>query len=621
MSGFTLLDDSEADASHPTSRLYTDLQQEIFCADAAQFSVAIAQLEEALRQGLYGVAVFSYELGVALQGLQGLAAVGEIAQSAHQLSRILIYKCCAQMSQEQVTGWLQQQSQPDQFAGVAALRASVDELEFDQAIERIQNYIQAGDTYQVNYTFRFHFESYGHICALFRRLRVRQSVPYGALILLPDGCAILSLSPELFIRHQQGKLCARPMKGTAAASDSADAALDERINLERGQQLSVDIKNRAENVMIVDLLRNDLSRVAKLGSVQVPQLFNVQRFNSVLQMTSSVSAELRPEVTLAQLIAAIYPCGSITGAPKYRTMQIIQQGETEPRGIYTGAIGWFDPVTSARPQGAIADFCLAVPIRTLHLQAEKNGLRSGVMGVGAGIVYDSVAADEYQECLLKARFLTGLPAQFSLFETMYATRENGCKLLDRHLQRLSRSTHYFGIALDLSEIRRRLSLICAELPAHAAHRLKLSVDGTGQISIQATPLLEIKGPVKAILSPLPQRSDDLWLRHKTTLRASYDQAWQEAERRGAFDMLFFNERSELTEGGRSNLLVKLAGRWYTPPLSAGVLPGVMRAALLDDPAWALTERSLKEEDLKHAEQIALCSSLRGVMLVQVVNSA
>ncbi|PRC94463.1 chorismate-binding protein [Solimicrobium silvestre] len=612
MSSFTLLDDSDASAAQPTSRLYTDLQQVLSCTDAAQFSFMLEQMQAALQQGLYAVAVFSYELGVELQGLDSGPA---------QPSSILLYRQCQHLSHEQVGSWLQQQSEcVAEVAGIAGLRSSVDEDEFTRAIERIQRYIASGDTYQVNYTFRLHFTTYGSICALYRRLRERQSVPYGALIAMPDGSAMLSLSPELFVRHSQGKLSARPMKGTAAASNTCDATLNQQLNTQRSEHLSLDVKNRAENLMIVDLLRNDLGRIAQLGSVQVPKLFEVQRFNSVLQMTSSVTAQLRADVNLTDLFLAIYPCGSITGAPKIRTMQIIQEVETETRGIYTGAIGWFDPTQhSSYGIQNIPDFCLSVPIRTLHLQApQANGNRRGVMGVGAGIVFDSVAADEYQECQLKARFLTDLPAQFALFETMYATKENGCRHVERHLQRLAKSTHYFGLPLHVSDIEQQLQTACAALPENIPHRLKLSVDGTGQIQIQSAVLAPLTMPVKVLFASAQQQTQNLWLQHKTTQRAEYDQAWQMAESQGAFDMLFCNERGELTEGGRTNLLVKIDGRWITPPLSAGVLPGVMRSVLMDDPAWALTERSISVELLMNAEEIAVCNALRGVLTAQLV---
>ena len=611
MPSFALLDDSHSTATQATSRLYTEFVREIVWASKQQFSNAINELEIALAEGYFALAAFSYELGAQLQEIN---AMSEKLQSTP--SRILLYRTCQKLSQEQVTEWLQAQianTETASVAGIANLRASVDEAEFTSAIERIQHYIAAGDTYQVNYTFRFHFETYGSIFALYIRLRERQAVPYGALIALPDGSAILSLSPELFVRHQKGTLYARPMKGTAAASATDSEEFDSQLNTERSQALSTDNKNRAENVMIVDLLRNDLSRIAQLGSVRVPQLFEVQRFNSVLQMTSTITAQCRAEVNLEQVLRALYPCGSITGAPKLRTMEIIDEVETEPRGLYTGALGWFDPHPPS-VEIALPDFCLSVPIRTLQLTPpDSSSMRQGVMGVGAGIVFDSVAADEYQESLLKARFLTTLPAQFALFETMYATREDGCRQLDRHLRRLQSSARYFGIAVNESTLQQQLETYCANLPVATAHRLKLSLNGVGEITIQSAVLAPMTEPVKVLLAAQRTQSNDLWLQHKTTLRADYDHAWQQAETQGAFDMLFCNELGEVTEGGRTNVFAKLDGKWYTPPLCSGVLPGVMRSVLLDDPTWLASERKLTIDDIERADELVLCNALRGVM--------
>lgn len=606
LTSFALLDDCNASAAQPTSRLYTELHQVLECTDSAQFDAMINQAEQALQQGFYAVAVFSYELGAELQGLSRTKT-----SRCTQPSQIFLYKQCRQLSSIQVGSWLEQQG--EQMAGIADLHSSVSRDEFTHAIDRIQRYIADGDSYEVNYTYRLHFRTYGTIFSLYQRLRQRQCVPFGSLISMPDSSAILSLSPELFIRHNQGKLFASPMKGTAAALITGNREADECVNNERAQALSLDEKNRAENVMIVDLLRNDLGRVARPGSVRVTKLFDVQRFNSVLQMTSNIEATCRDDVKLVDLLKAIYPCGSITGAPKIRTMQIIQELETDARGIYTGAIGWFDPTTNSIPE-----FCLSVPIRTMHLQEpDANEMRLGVMGVGAGIVYDSVADDEYQECELKARFLTKLAPQFSLFETMYATKEDGCRHWERHLHRLVNSAQYFNFPVDIVTLKNQLDQTCAALAANTPYRIKLSLDGLGEFQFQTAVLQPIKTPVKVILAPTPQQSNNPWLQHKTTRRAEYDQAWQTAEKQGAFDMLFCNEQGELTEGGRTNLLVKIDGSWYTPPLSAGVLPGVMRSVLMEDPQWKLTERTIHIDEFANVEQIAVCNALRGVLMVNV----
>ena len=366
--------------------------------------------------------------------------------------------------------------------------------------------------------------------------------------------------------------------------------------------------------MIVDLLRNDIARIATTGSVAVPALFEVQRYASVLQMTSTITAQLRDDATLHDIFDALYPCGSITGAPKRRTMEIIRELEPDTRGIYTGAIGWFDPRRDG-DSGQVGDFCMSVPIRTLTLQPPgEDGVRRGEMGVGAGIVFDSDAAGEYAECKLKARFLTGLQNDFELFETMRATPGGGVRHRARHLQRMAASARYFGFPWDVAAAQAYLDTACAMLePQHAAYRLRLALNPSGAFSVQHAPLMPLAEPVRVLLADDQTASNDLFLRHKTSIRQRYDAAWRDAEAQGAFDTLFFNERGELTEGGRSNVFVRVAGRWLTPPRDAGVLPGVMRGVLLDDPDWHASEAVITRAMLESADEIVLCNALRGVI--------
>jgi para-aminobenzoate synthetase / 4-amino-4-deoxychorismate lyase len=603
---FALLDDSSADDAQCRSRLYRGHVGTLRCDAVSGVPALLDGLQLALRQGQHAVALFSYELGADLQG------VAPHPNRQLPLAQLLLFSRCNLLTTAEVDAWLTARSAAEKDsrpAGIADIQPNVSAAEFDAAIAQIHAYLEAGDTYQVNYTYRLRFDAYGSACALYRRLRSRQPVPYGALLALPDGGALLSLSPELFVRHAHGLLTARPMKGTAAASGDAqqDAA--------RAAALAADPKNRAENLMIVDLLRNDLGRIAQPGSVQVPALFEVQRYSSVLQMTSTVQARLRDNTTLNEILEAIYPCGSITGAPKRRTMQIIRELEAAPRGWYTGAIGWFEPASAGREFGA---FCLSVPIRTLVLQPpQANGIHPGEMGVGAGIVHDSVAADEYAECQLKARFLTGLEQDFTLFETMLATLDAGCRHLERHLQRLRGSAQYFGFAYDETRVRESLHASCARL-APGAHRLKLTLTQSGAISVQTAPLTPLPEPVRLLLASQHTTANDLFLRHKSSVRQRYDAGWRFAEAQNAFDMLFCNERGELTEGGRSNLFIQLDGRWHTPPLASGVLPGIMRAVLLADPAWDASERILTLDDLRAAQQVVVCNALRGAMIAAVV---
>ncbi|MCO8577023.1 aminodeoxychorismate synthase component I [Burkholderia multivorans] len=605
---FALLDDCDSTASARSSRLYSGFVRERVCTDPARLDALDAALAQDLRDGLHAVVVGDYEFGRNLQR----------AQPGHAPLRFLLYARCERLSRAEVDAWLAAQDGADtpSIAGVAHVRKSVTRDAFGAAIAAVHDALRAGDSYQINYTYRLNFDVFGTPLALYRRLRARQPVRYGALIALPDGAWVVSCSPELFVEKHGELLRARPMKGTAPRSadpqqDAASAAF-----------LANDPKNRAENVMIVDLLRNDVSRIARTGTVRVPALFSVEPYASVWQMTSTVEAGWRDGTTFADMLRALFPCGSITGAPKHKTMQLIDAIETTPRGLYTGTIGWLDAPREAA--AACGDFCLSVAIRTLTLDAPPasapagDDRRRGTMGVGAGIVLDSVAADEYAECELKARFLTDADPGFQLFETTCATRADGIRHVDRHLARLQRSADAFGFRFDADALRRAIDTRCAALDGDGPYRMKLSLAKDGKLDIVAAALKPLPaGPVRVWLAAdhgfAPTRANDALLLHKTTRRADYDRAWQAAEALGGFDMLFVNERGELTEGGRSNLFVKLDGQWVTPPLASGVLPGVMRAVLLDDPAFGAVERIVTRDDLARAQALLLTNALRGAL--------
>ncbi|WP_233828315.1 aminodeoxychorismate synthase component I [Paraburkholderia sp. ZP32-5] len=620
---FALLDDCGATAVRRSSRLYTEFVHERVCTDAAQLEAVCESVAADTRNGLHAVVLADYEFGRALVGLDARRSFE--TQRGHATLRFLLFERCVKLSRDEVDAWLMARdngaAEPS-VAGTANVRASVDRKQFDAAIDGVHAALCAGDSYQVNYTYRLGFDVFGSPVAFYRRLRARQPVRFGALIALPDDDWVLSCSPELFIEKQGATLRARPMKGTAPRS--SDPVTDQRT----AEFLANDPKNRAENVMIVDLLRNDLSRVAQIGSVKVPALFSVEPYRSVWQMTSTVEASLLGGTSFAGILRALFPCGSITGAPKHRTMQLIDELESTPRGLYTGAIGWLD---AGEDQSAnvspCGDFCLSVAIRTLTLSARSGSATPlrGSMGVGAGIVLDSVAADEYAECQLKASFLTGAEPGFDLFETMYATREDGVRHLARHLRRLSSSAATFGFEFDESRIREQIAAQCASLPAQTPHRMRLALGKSGNAQITA-----------AVLTPLPEASvgvllgseqgfastqaADPLLHHKTTRRADYDRGWREAEAKGAFDTLFFNERGELTEGGRSNVFVKLAGQWWTPPLASGVLPGVMRGVLLEEDPMGLkaAEKILTQANVLNAEALLICNALRGALPARIL---
>ncbi|MFS8930005.1 aminodeoxychorismate synthase component I [Cupriavidus taiwanensis] len=606
---FVLLDDATAPAGQPASRLYTSFVHEDLLPPGSDIARLDAMLAEGWRQGWHATVFAPYEFGGAL--VEAPVHTGNAMPFHDGALRLLWFGALQRLDAAAVAAWLQTHAEAKP-AGLMDIASDTSREAFDDAIARIHQWIEAGDTYQVNYTQRLRCEAFGDPVALYAALRAAQPVPYGVLARLPDDAMVLSLSPELFVRHDgRGHLLTRPMKGTAPRA--GDAARDAQA----AAALAADAKNRAENVMIVDLLRNDLGRIAQPGSVAVPERFAVQPFGAVLQMTSTVTATARPGTGFGALMAALFPCGSITGAPKRRTMQIIAELEHAPRGLYTGAIGWIEAPSGAAMAGP---FALSVAIRTLVLAPPAaSGLRAGEMGVGGGIVHDSVAAEEFAECGWKARFLTRHDPGFALFETLRA-QDGACPHLARHLARIRASAQAFGFAFDANAAREAVAAQAAKLGA-GSWRLRLSVDKSGTLSFASGALAPLPaGPVGVDLAPDPLPPADPLRRHKTSARALFDAGWQAAERAGGFDRLFFNTRGELLEGGRSSVFVRIDGRWLTPPLSADILPGVMRAVVLEAggaalgaPGEPVEEAVVPRAMLARAEAIVLVNALRGAM--------
>jgi len=607
-----LLDDRSATSARPASRLYEDFAHERRCVDPAQLDAVWAQVDADLRSGLHGLFLADYEWGTKLLKA-GVRPGGE------SMLRVLMFRTLRRLSRDEADEWLAEcdTSGADDAVGVINLQPSVDRNEFTRSIAAIHEAIRNGETYQVNYTYRIDGAAFGSPIALYRKLRARQPVEYGAFIVLPQGEStthVLSLSPELFLRHESGRLTARPMKGTAARVEAPES------DSESARLLAIDIKNRAENLMIVDLLRNDLGRLAKIGSVKVPALFAIEPYTTVFQMTSTVQAQIRPEVGMPELLHAVFPCGSITGAPKHHTMELIAGLESTPRGLYCGGIGWLD---APRGDARIGDFCLSVAIRTLTLGAEADGLRPLRIGVGAGIVSDSRADDEFDECRLKARFLTGLDPGFELFETMSWEPGQEVRHLEHHLARLERSAQALGFEFDrealLASLHTYMNKHERNVRALARLRLRLSLAHDGRVTLTHAPLAPLPaGPARLLVGDAVLPAARPLARYKTTQRQAYDAGVRAAEKAGAFDTLFFDTAGRLVEGGRSTVFVQLDGRWCTPPLSDGALPGVMREVLLADPAWNAHERSITRADLARAEAVVACNALRGALVAELV---
>ena len=433
-------------------------------------------------------------------------------------------------------------------------RPAADEAAYAREVARIQERIAAGDTYQVNYTFPLRGRFAGDPWAAFTRLARAQRASHAAYLDLGRH-AVVSLSPELFFRRDGTRLRARPMKGTASrgVTPAEDAG--------RAEALRTSAKDRAENLMILDMLRNDLGRVAEVGSVRVPSLFDVERYPTLLQMTSAVEAESR--APFAEVVAALFPCASVTGAPKASTMRIIAEREGGPRGLYTGAIGTLDPGGRA---------CFSVAIRTLVVDRERG---EAEYGVGSGVVADSRAGEEYAECLLKARVLEERP--FRLLETMRFSPGEGYWLLEEHLERLLASARHFGVEAEGERVRAALDRAASGLGGPS--RVRLLVDLDGRPEVEAAPLtFPAALPLRLGLAPRPVDPGSPWLYHKTTRREVYDEAL--GARPDCDEVLLWNARGEATEGARSNLVVELPEGRVTPPVGSGLLPGTMRARLL-----------------------------------------
>lgn len=481
---------------------------------------------------------------------------------------------------------------------ISNIQLATTEQDYTKTIECIQDYIRAGDVYQINFTTKLRFCLEGSALALYRWLKAKQRVPYSAIVKTADA-TVLSFSPELFFRRKGSKLICKPMKGTMRRGLTTKE--DDRL----AQTLRHDEKNRAENLMITDLIRNDLGRVAKFASVSVPALFEVERYETLWQMTSTVQAELQEGKTYLELFKAIFPCGSITGAPKIRAMQIIGQLEQDPRGIYTGAIGFISPHQEA---------VFNVAIRTVILQ---NG--QGECGIGSGIVWDSDAKQEFDECQLKAQFFTAPAPQFELLETLRWSGKCGNYLfLNEHLARLADSAHYFDFEFNQAEIEAQLIQLTQFFDPKKDYRVRLRLNAEGESKCEYSELDEQKekGVFKVALASEQTSSQNKFYRHKTTYRPLYDALYQKAVRQGFTDVLFFNERGELTEGAISNVIIKKGMLYLTSPLSCGVLDGIYRRHFLQTQPYA-REQVLFLDDLLTADAVWICNSVRGLRQVQV----
>lgn len=581
---YVFLEAEKTSSEDKESFLFTGFKEEVMFKAGDSLELFFKKLENYSKRGYWLAGYFSYEFGYFLEQahrpLRGsnktlLAWIGACKEPIKVKNKY----------ERRNSTFLSQSSYK-----IKNLKASISQKKYISKIEKIKLYLKQGLTYQVNFTFKEKFDFSGDILDLYWDLKRAQPTAYLALIDTKKE-QILSLSPELFFKINKDKITVRPMKGTVKRGLTEEE--DSRLKVGLGKSEKI----KSENLMIVDLLRNDLGIISKL--VQTRKLFSVEKYRTLYQMTSTVEGKLKKNIKLKEIFSSLFPCGSVTGAPKIKTMELIRKLEEEPRGVYTGAIGYVSPKRKT---------CFNVAIRTIRLKGNK-----GELGVGGGIVYDSKAKDEYEEALLKAKFFRDSLVKVGLIESILWDKEEGYFLLEEHLKRLEKSAKYFSIFYKEKEIKERLNKVTLE--KNRDFKIKLILSPEGKITIEKEVVKKIKGPVKIRLSSKKVNSKDIFLYHKVTKRAFYDREREKGLEKGYFETIFLNQRDELTQGAITNIFILQNKQLYTPTLKSGLLPGVLREHLLRQ--GKAKERTLYLKDIKSADEVYIGNSVRKLMIVKV----
>lgn len=586
---FILLDDARPHGAS-AARLYRAPREVIVARRAEEVAPALARIAQLRAAGADLAGYFAYEAGLALEPrLAPLAS--KRSGAAGPLVWFGAFDGFETIAPADVPKWLAGQAESGP-AQLGPLEPQLSPGGYGAAFAQLQEAIAAGDIYQANLTFQLAGSYRGDPLALYAALRPAAGAGYGGIVC--DGSHwLLSCSPELFFALKDGATTVKPMKGTRPRS--RDAAEDAALAAE----LAASDKDRAENLMIVDLMRNDLSRVAEAGSVRVEAPFAIESYPTVHQMVTTVRARLAPGRDAADLIRALFPCGSITGAPKIRAMELIDAAERDARGPYCGAIGRID---------ANGDAAFNVAIRTLRLTPEENGRGRAVLGVGSAIVADSEALPEWRECLVKGGFVRLNAAGCDLIETMRFTPDEGIPLLELHLERIKASAADLGFSFDRHAVRNAIQALCFEADRPARLRLLAARSGAYSLELGDLPA-PLDAPAACAMLPLPVDAGDWRLRHKTTDRGFYDAGLAAARAAGADEALLLRDDGRLTEGCFTSLFVERDGRLLTPPATVGLLPGVLRRSLLD--SGRAVEADLTLADL--ADGFFIGNALRGLM--------
>ena len=591
---FILLDDARSEGAS-AARLYRNPHEIVVARRPEEVAPALARIEVLAGEGHALAGTIAYEAGLALEP-RLLPLATRRSGAGGPLVWFGAFEGWEEIAAAAVPAWLADQAGTAPASAIGPLEPQLSTGGYLAAFAALREAIHAGDIYQANLTFPLAGSWRGNPLALYAALRPQAAAGYGGIVF--DGAHwLLSLSPELFVALQDGAVMAKPMKGTRPRE--ADPARDLAVATE----LAASIKDRAENLMIVDLMRNDLSRVAAPGSVKVERAFAVESYPTVHQMTTTVRARLQAGLGAFDLVRAIFPCGSITGAPKIRAMELIDMVERDSRGPYCGAIGRIDPPGA----DGTSDAAFNVAIRTLRLEPASGRV---TMGVGSAIVADSDAMDEWRECVVKGGFVgRSAAAGFDLVEAMRFEPEIGIALLDLHLERIMASAGELGFRFDRHLVRNQIQALCFDLDAPAKMRLVLA--RAGAIALETAPLAggALPEPVVCAVLPLPVDTGDWRLRHKSSDRNFYEAARDAAEQAGAVEALLIRDDGLLTEATRSNIFVRRDGWLVTPPLRLGLLPGVLRRSLLD--TQRATEGELRLDDL--TDGFLLGNSVRGLV--------
>ncbi|MFA6468094.1 MAG: aminodeoxychorismate synthase component I [Bacteroidota bacterium] len=572
-----LLDSSLRDNTNKKNFLFHSPDEILTANTFEEIPSLFRAVEERLIQKKWIAGYFSYECGYHFDRILDVFD----KTTALPLIWLGVYEAPIELESE-----LLNSIEPSMKSAILHPEFSLDKPDYIQKIKQLKKYIVNGDTYQVNFTGSFEFDITGDTRDFFFELRQKQHVPFGAYLNLGPA-QILSFSPELFFRRIGNTITAKPMKGTCKRGRTTEE--DTRLS----EWLRNDEKNRSENLMIVDLLRNDIGRICENGSVNVSEMYSIERYESVLQMTSTIHGMLKKESGYYDIFRSLHPCGSVTGAPKIRTMQIINELEKNSRGIYCGAIGFISPNDEA---------VFNVAIRTVEVHGS-----SGIMGVGSGIVYDSKPESEFNECALKASFLLQDRPDFQLIETLLW--EKTFTFFDQHVRRLEDSADYFSFPFNREKIIDALLLSARVFHSDKRYRVRLLLSKSGVPTVEAREYTEIH---RTVITVAPERTNsaDIFLFHKTTRREIYNRYWKKADDDKIADYIFLNENGDVTEGTVTNLFVEKNGHLFTPPIHCGVLSGIFRNEVLRTNPHA-SEKVIKLEDLRNSDALYLCNSIRG----------